>query len=193
MATVRKYGDEWVKPGTHCDERPLQADRVARVNDRLSLEKNLALLEMLRARFVEQRILTSSRPANAMAALNFFTLGEADLMMDKGLTPVSLMNELKTKPYFHSSTFLGTYFMRFNCAKNSVHCRSRACARRSRSSSTSGMWSTKSPAQANSRPRALCRRARPVTLHRPDSAATRTLRENCSPRRATRAARVSRM
>ena len=50
-----------------------------------------------------------------MTALNFYMLGDADLIMDKGLTPITLMGELKTRPDFHSAPFLGSYFMRFNC------------------------------------------------------------------------------
>lgn len=59
-------------------------------------------------------ILPSGRP---MTAFNFYATGQADLMMDKGLAPTPLMNELKQRSDFHSAPFLGNYFMRFNCTR----------------------------------------------------------------------------
>lgn len=56
-------------------------------------------------------ILPSGRP---MTAFNFYATGLADLMMDKGLAPTPLMNELKQRPDFHAAPFLGNYFVRFN-------------------------------------------------------------------------------
>ena len=50
-------------------------------------------------------------------ALNFFAAGLCDLIMDKGLTPPSLIGELRKKPYFHSAPYLGNFFLRFNCSR----------------------------------------------------------------------------
>lgn len=55
--------------------------------------------------------------AKASTAFNFYSTGQADLMMDKGLAPTPLMAELKKRKDFHASPFLGTYFIRFNCKK----------------------------------------------------------------------------
>jgi oligopeptide transport system substrate-binding protein len=51
------------------------------------------------------------------AALNYFYTGEADLMMDKGAVPSTLIDTLKQKPWFHTAPFLGTWFVRFNSTK----------------------------------------------------------------------------
>ena len=53
----------------------------------------------------------------ANVAFNFYAAGEADLIMDKGLTPLALLGELKTRPDFHSAPFLGNYFLRFNVTR----------------------------------------------------------------------------
>jgi oligopeptide transport system substrate-binding protein len=39
------------------------------------------------------------------------------LIIDKNLIPVALLNDLRKRPDFHSAPFLGTYFLRFNCAR----------------------------------------------------------------------------
>jgi oligopeptide transport system substrate-binding protein len=55
--------------------------------------------------------------SSANTAYNYYSTGLADLMMDKGLVPNQLLDELKTRPDFHSAPFLGTYFLRFNCTR----------------------------------------------------------------------------
>ncbi|MEZ5303571.1 MAG: peptide ABC transporter substrate-binding protein [Verrucomicrobiales bacterium] len=47
--------------------------------------------------------------------LNFFLNGDADLMMDKGMIPNTVVDQLQGEPWFHTAPFLGTYFTRFNC------------------------------------------------------------------------------
>ncbi len=53
----------------------------------------------------------------ANVALNFFASGACDLILDKGLTPVMLVGDLRRKPYFHAAPFLGNFFLRFNCTR----------------------------------------------------------------------------
>jgi oligopeptide transport system substrate-binding protein len=55
--------------------------------------------------------------SQANVAYNFYAAGQADLIMDKGLAPPSLLDALKVRPDFHAAPFLGSYFLRFNCAK----------------------------------------------------------------------------
>lgn len=113
MPGVKKYGDEWIKPGNMvCNGAFTLVDW--RINDRIRLAKNPTYWDAAHVRLNTIDILPTS---NANTALNFFALGEADLMMDKGLTPVSLMNELKKRQDFHSAPFFGTYFLRFNCTR----------------------------------------------------------------------------
>jgi oligopeptide transport system substrate-binding protein len=55
--------------------------------------------------------------AEANTALNYFLTGQADLMMDKGMVPTSLVPKLKQQPWFHTGPFLGTWFIRANVTK----------------------------------------------------------------------------
>lgn len=113
MPTVKKYGDDWIKPGKMvCNGPFMLADW--RVNDRITFVKNPNYWD---AEHVKLNTIDVLPISNAMTALNFYELGNADLMMDKGLTPVSLIMELKKRPEFHSAQFLGNYFMRFNCTR----------------------------------------------------------------------------
>jgi oligopeptide transport system substrate-binding protein len=113
MPTVQKYGDDWIKPGHIVCNGPYKLE-TWRVNDRIRLVKNPLYWDAANVRLNTIDLLPTS---NAMTALNFYLLGEADLMMDKGLTPVSLMSQLKRRADFHSASFLGTYFLRFNCSR----------------------------------------------------------------------------
>src|SRR5258708_19679629 len=54
---------------------------------------------------------------NAISAYNFYASKVADLILDKGLTPPSLIPELKRRPDFHAAPFLGDYFIRFNLTR----------------------------------------------------------------------------
>jgi oligopeptide transport system substrate-binding protein len=55
--------------------------------------------------------------AEANTALNYFLTKQADLMMDKGMVPTSLVPKLKQQPWFHTGPFLGTWFIRANVTK----------------------------------------------------------------------------
>ena len=55
--------------------------------------------------------------SDANVAFNFYSSGLADLLMDKGLAPPALLDDLKQRPDFHAAPFLGIYFLRFNCSK----------------------------------------------------------------------------
>ncbi len=55
--------------------------------------------------------------SRATTAFNFYAAGEADLIMDKGLTPLALIGDLRKRPDFHSAPFLGNYFIRFNVTR----------------------------------------------------------------------------
>jgi len=50
-------------------------------------------------------------------ALNLYETGAADVVWDKDLVPAELMDVLVKRPDFHSFTYLGTYFYRFNVTK----------------------------------------------------------------------------
>jgi len=55
--------------------------------------------------------------SHAMTAFSIYQAGQADLILDKGLTPAYLLDELRKRPDFHSAPFLGVFFYRFNVTR----------------------------------------------------------------------------
>ena len=113
MQSVQKYGDDWIKPGKLVCNGPFTLE-AWRINDRIRLVKNPRYWD---AAHVSLRTVDVLPTGNANTALNFYIMGLADLMMDKGLVPVSLVTDLQKRPDFHAAPFLGTYFLRFNCTR----------------------------------------------------------------------------
>ncbi len=85
-----------------------------RLFDRIRLTKNPLYWN---ADHVGMRTIDVLPAAKPMTAFNFYATGAADLLMDKGLAPSMLMEELKHRPDFHAAPFLGNYFVRFNCTR----------------------------------------------------------------------------
>ena len=113
LPTVARFGDNWIKPGNMVCNGPYTL-AAWRINDRIRLEKNPHYWDAAR---VAMRTVDVLPTAKANTALNFYAAGQADLMMDKGLVPPALLNELRKRPDFHAAPFLGTYFLRFNCKR----------------------------------------------------------------------------
>lgn len=110
---VERWGDAWIKPG-HIVGNGAFLLETWRLNDRIRLRKNPSYWNRAQVRLASVDVLPISQPN---VALNFFASGAVDLLMDKGLMPVTLMGELRRKPYFHAAPFLGNMFLRFNCAR----------------------------------------------------------------------------
>lgn len=110
---IAKYGDDWVKPGKLVGNGAFLLTSW-RINDSVHLAKNPLYWDAASVRLGSVVVLPISK---ANVAYNFYAAGQADLIMDKGLAPPSLLDALKARPDFHAAPFLGTYFLRFNCAK----------------------------------------------------------------------------
>lgn len=113
MDTIRRWGDAWIKPEHIVTNGPFLLDEW-RLNDRIRLRKNPAYWGHDAVRLQTIDALPISQ---ANVALNFYASGVCDLILDKGLTPVMLIGDLKKKPYFHSAPFLGNFFLRYNCQR----------------------------------------------------------------------------
>jgi len=110
---IAKYGDDWVKPGKLVGNGSYQLE-AWRINDCVMLKKNPLYWDAAHVQLKTVEVLPISQ---ANVAYNFYAAGQADLIMDKGLAPPSLLDALKERPDFHAAPFLGSYFLRFNCAK----------------------------------------------------------------------------
>jgi oligopeptide transport system substrate-binding protein len=113
MDLIRRVGDDWVKPG-HLIGNGAFTLESWRINDKIRLKKNPHYWNREHVALETVDILPIS---DANVAFNFFASGLADLVMDKGLAPPALLDEMKRRPWFHAAPFLGIYFLRYNCAR----------------------------------------------------------------------------
>ena len=110
---VTRAGDNWIKPGLIVGNGAFVL-KEWKINDRIRLEKNPHYWNRANVRLQSVDILPIS---DANVAFNFYASGLADLVMDKGLAPPALLDELKKRSDFHAAPFLGIYFLRFNCER----------------------------------------------------------------------------
>jgi oligopeptide transport system substrate-binding protein len=110
---IAKYGDDWVKP-EHLIGNGAYLLESWRINDSVGLRKNPNYWDASNVHLGSVQVLPISQ---ANVAYNFYAAGQADLIMDKGLAPPSLLDALKRRPDFHVAPFLGSFFLRFNCSK----------------------------------------------------------------------------
>jgi oligopeptide transport system substrate-binding protein len=110
---IEKYGDDWVKP-EHLIGNGAYLLNAWRINDSIRLKKNPDYWD---ARNVQLEFVDVLPISQANVAYNFYAAGQADLIMDKGLAPPSLLDALKKRADFHAAPFLGSFFLRFNCSK----------------------------------------------------------------------------
>jgi oligopeptide transport system substrate-binding protein len=110
LASVEKYGDDWIKPDKLVNNGPFLL-KEWHLNYRIRLQKNPLYWD---ASHVALNTIDALPIDNSITAYNFYASKVADLILDKGLTPPSLIPELKSRPDFHAAPFLGNYFIRFN-------------------------------------------------------------------------------
>jgi len=113
VATVECEGDDWIKPGKLVGNGAYQLT-AWRINDRIRLKKNPYYWDQANVHMGTIDVIPTSK---ATTAFNFYASGMADLLLDKGLAPSALLNELKKRDDFHAAPFLGNYFIRFNVTK----------------------------------------------------------------------------
>ena len=113
MHAIAAHGDDWTKPGNFVGNGAYLLESW-RINDRIRLRKNPRYWNVANVALETIDILPVSK---GNTAFNLYASGAADLMMDKGLVPPALLAEMKKRDDFHAAPFLGTYFLRFNCAR----------------------------------------------------------------------------
>ncbi|TAK99392.1 MAG: peptide ABC transporter substrate-binding protein [Verrucomicrobia bacterium] len=111
--TIEKYGDRWLHA------RPLPTSGAFtlgawRVNDKVRFLRNSRYWD---AANTASEIIDVLPVGSPNTALNLYETGVADVVWDKDLVPTELMDVLIKRPDFHSFTYLGTYFYRFNVTK----------------------------------------------------------------------------
>ena len=110
LPSIEKHGGAWLKPHNIVCNGSYLLD-AWKLDDHLRLRKNPRYWDAANVAMKTIEVLPISEPNTA---INYFLTGEADLIMDKGMVPTSLTATLKSKPWFHTGPFLGSYFTRFN-------------------------------------------------------------------------------
>lgn len=110
---IERYGDAWVTHQPLPCSGPYQL--VAwRLNDKVRLRKNPFYWD---AANTKSDLIDLLPVASPNTALNLYATGQADVIWDKDLVPVELMDALVKRPDFHNFSFLGTFFYRFNVTR----------------------------------------------------------------------------
>jgi oligopeptide transport system substrate-binding protein len=111
--TVEKFGGSWIKPGNLVGNGPFLLEEWL-IDDHIRLKKNPGYWDAANVKLNTVDVLPV---ADANTALNYFMTKQADLVMDKGMVPTSLIDKLKQQKWFRTGPFLGTWFIRFNVTK----------------------------------------------------------------------------
>ena len=114
---IEQYGDRWL----HAEPLPTSGAFTLgawRVNDKVRLLRNPRYWDVANTASAIIDVLPVGSPNTA---LNLYETGAADIVWDKDLVPAELMDVLKKRTDFHSFTYLGTYFYRFNVTKPPFH------------------------------------------------------------------------
>lgn len=110
---IQQHGDRWLHA------RPLPVSGAFQlgawqVNHRVRLIRNPRYWD---AASTASEILDVLPVNSANTALNLYETGVADIVWDKDLKPVELVDVLKSRPDFHTFPYFGTYYYRFNVTK----------------------------------------------------------------------------
>ncbi|MGC9943015.1 MAG: peptide ABC transporter substrate-binding protein [Verrucomicrobiota bacterium] len=110
---IEKYGDHWLthKPMPTSGAYELDSWRL---NDKIRLLKNPRYWD---AANTQSSIIDFLPVGSPNTALNLYERGQADIVWDKGLIPAELLDVLLKRPDFHTFSYLGTYFIRFNTTR----------------------------------------------------------------------------
>jgi len=111
--TIEKYGDRWLMA------RPLPSSGAFelvswRINDKVRVRRNPHYWDAANTHLNVVDYLPVGSPTTA---LNLYETGAVDVVWDKDMVPVELLDVLLKRPDFHTFPYLATYFIRFNVTK----------------------------------------------------------------------------
>jgi oligopeptide transport system substrate-binding protein len=111
--TIEKHGDRWLMARPLPSSGPFEL--VAwRINDKVRIRKNPRYWDAANTR---SEVIDLLPIGSQSAALNLYESGQADVVWDKELVPVELLDVLLQRPDFHTFNYLATYFVRFNVTR----------------------------------------------------------------------------
>jgi oligopeptide transport system substrate-binding protein len=110
---IEKFGDRWLAQRPLPSSGPYQLV-TWRLNDKVRLRKNPLYWDAANTKTELIDLLPIGSPN---VALNLFQTGVADIVWDKDLIPLELLDVLTNRPDFHRFDYLGTFFYRFNVTR----------------------------------------------------------------------------
>ncbi len=114
---IARVGDRWLRTPPVPVSGPYQLE-AWRVNDRIRLRRNPRYWDAANTGLERIDLLPIGTPSTAF---NLYEAGAADIIWDKDLLPAELFDTLRSRPDFHSFTYLGTYFLRINVTRPPFH------------------------------------------------------------------------
>ena len=108
LPTVKKYGNDWTKPGRIVSNGPYVL-KEWRLEDYILVEANPYYWRPVPVHRI--KVLPTNSP---IACFNLFYSRKTDLILDTRSIPPSLVQDIRKEPYFHANPFGATSFMRFN-------------------------------------------------------------------------------
>lgn len=108
LPTVKKYGNDWTKPGKMVSNGPYVL-KEWRLNDYILVEANPHYWRPVPIHRI--KVLPTNNPT---ACFNLFYSHKSDLILDTRSIPPTLVQDIKNEPYFHANPFGATSFVRFN-------------------------------------------------------------------------------
>lgn len=109
---VEKHGDLWTRPENIVSNGPFLLKEWS-TSRRIRLEKNPLYWDRDNVRL---NVVDALPTENESTAFNMYMMGEADWVDSAGI-PLYLIDILKTRPDFHKTTMLVTFFYRFNVTR----------------------------------------------------------------------------
>jgi len=111
--TIEKYGDRWLMA------KPLPVSGPFtlvywRLNDKIRLQKNPRYWD---ATNTQSEIIDLLPVGSPNPALNLYECGQVDIVWDSQDVPGQLIDVLIRRPDFHTFSYLGDYFIRFNVTR----------------------------------------------------------------------------
>jgi oligopeptide transport system substrate-binding protein len=110
---IEAHGDRWIMT------QPLPVSGAYlleswRIHDKIRLRKNSRYWDAANTRNEVVDILPVD---SASIAMNLYETGQADIVWDKNVIPMDLMDTLTNRPYCHLFDYLSTYFIRINTTR----------------------------------------------------------------------------
>ena len=111
IPTIKKYGNQWTKPGNMVSNGPYML-KEWRLDDFILVEANPYYWRPVAVHRI--KVLPTDDPTTCF---NLFYSHKSDLVLDTRSIPPPLVKDIRDKPYFHANPYGATSFVRFNVGR----------------------------------------------------------------------------